>query len=238
MPSGFERDVLLLVAGIEMDSDLAGLCAGASGNGQRTWGSFHLALAALPDPHWSALTPVRPLRQWRLIEISDEPVLVTARLRIDERVLHYLAGVNYLDPRLQPLLRPVPESTAMADGQQGIAQDIAAVLEQVRKQLQKLVHVIKAWDIKPADAVEREHALLKIEVEDSRRAELLQIVTAAQARIVDSSGTIWILEVTGDTGSVDSAFNLFADYRVLESIRTGKIALERGTSKVMSSRRK
>ena len=52
------------------------------------------------------------------------------------------------------------------------------VLEQVRKQLQKLVHVIKAWDIKPEDAVEREHALIKMEVEERRRAELLQIITA------------------------------------------------------------
>ena len=77
-----------------------------------------------------------------------------------------------------------------------------AVLEQVRKQLQKLVHVIKAWDIKQAEAVEREHALLKIEVQDKRRAELLQIVAALQARIVDSSASIWILEVTGDTISV------------------------------------
>jgi acetolactate synthase-1/3 small subunit len=81
--------------------------------------------------------------------------------------------------------------------------------------------------------VEREHALLKIEVEDKRRAELLQIITAVQGRIVDSSGSIWILEVTGDTGSVDNAFNLFMDYRILESIRTGKIALERGPSLVM-----
>jgi acetolactate synthase-1/3 small subunit len=107
------------------------------------------------------------------------------------------------------------------------------VLEQVRKQLQKLVHVIKAWDIKQTEAVEREHALLKIEVGDKRRAELLQIITAVQARIVDSSGSIWILEVTGDTGSVDNAFNLFMDYRILESIRTGKIALERGPSRAM-----
>jgi acetolactate synthase I/III small subunit len=103
-----------------------------------------------------------------------------------------------------------------------------SVLEQVRKQLQKLVHVIKAWDIKAGDSVEREHALLKVQVEDRRRAELLQIVTAAQARIIDSSGSIWILEVTGDTVSVDNAFNLFKDYHILESIRTGKIALERG----------
>jgi len=111
------------------------------------------------------------------------------------------------------------------------------VLEQVRKQLQKLIHVIKAWDIKQQDAVEREHALLKIEVEDKRRAELLQIVTAVQARIVDSSGVIWILEVTGDTSSVDNAFNLFKDYRVVESIRTGKIALERGPSRLLTKKR-
>ena len=94
------------------------------------------------------------------------------------------------------------------------------VLEQVRKQLQKLVHVIKAWDIKQSQA-------------DKRRAELMQIITAVQGRIVDSSGSIWILEVTGDTGSVDNAFNLFMDYRILESIRTGKIALERGPSLAM-----
>ncbi len=102
------------------------------------------------------------------------------------------------------------------------------VLEQVRKQLQKLVHVIKAWDIKHEDAVEREHALIKIAINEDRRSELLQIITAAQARIVDSSSSVWILEVTGDTISVDSAFNLFKDFRILESIRTGKIALERG----------
>jgi acetolactate synthase-1/3 small subunit len=85
--------------------------------------------------------------------------------------------------------------------------------------------------------LEREHALLKIEVEDRRRAELLQIVTAVQARIVDSSGAIWILEVTGDTISVDNAFNLFKDYRVVETIRTGKIALERGPGRLLTKKR-
>ncbi len=108
------------------------------------------------------------------------------------------------------------------------------VLEQVRKQLQKLIHVIKAWDIKQDDAVEREHALIKIKLEDVKKHELLQIITAAQARIVDSSGPIWILEVTGDTRSVDNAFNLLNDYNILESIRTGKIAIERETSRFIS----
>ena len=104
------------------------------------------------------------------------------------------------------------------------------VLEQVRKQLQKLVHVIKAWDIKKEKAVEREHALIKLKASAPRRAELLQLITALQARIVDSGGLYWTLEVTGDTSSVDNAFNLLKDYEITESIRTGKIALERGTS--------
>ena len=101
------------------------------------------------------------------------------------------------------------------------------ILEQVRKQLQKLVHVIKAWDIKKEDAVEREHALVKLHVPEAQRSEILQLLTALQIRIVDSHRELWILEVTGDTNAVDNAFNLLAKYDIKESIRTGKIALER-----------
>jgi acetolactate synthase-1/3 small subunit len=85
--------------------------------------------------------------------------------------------------------------------------------------------------------VEREHALIKLEVEERKRAELLEVITAVQARIVDSSGPVWILEVTGEANAVDSAFNLFSHYHVLESIRTGKIALERGHSRMMKGQR-
>jgi acetolactate synthase-1/3 small subunit len=105
------------------------------------------------------------------------------------------------------------------------------VLEQVRKQLQKLIHVIRAWDIKQENCVEREHALIKIKVEDKKRAEILQVITAVQARIIDSTESIWTLEVTGDSSTVESAFNLFKNYPVLESIRTGKLAMERGAGK-------
>ena len=133
--SSFERDVLLLAAGVEMDSELAALCAAAGANGQRAWASFGLALAVLPKPHWSALTPIRPLRQWRLIEIAEESAMSTARLRIDERVLHYLAGVNFIDVRLQPLMRQVAEPAEMADSQVAMARDIVAALEQARAPL-------------------------------------------------------------------------------------------------------
>jgi hypothetical protein len=127
--SDFERDLLLLAAGVEMDAELAALCATAAGNADRSHASFGLALAALPDPHWSALTPVRPLRRWRLVEPVDDSALSTSRLRIDERVLHYLAGVNYMDQRLRPLVRTVPEPGAMADGQRAAADAIVTTLK-------------------------------------------------------------------------------------------------------------
>ena len=103
--SGFERDLLLLCAGAEMDADLARACATAQGDTTRPWVTFGLALAALESPHWSALTPQRPLRRWRLIEIDTHAGLAAGRLRIDERVLHFLVGINELDGRLAHLLR-------------------------------------------------------------------------------------------------------------------------------------
>jgi len=98
--SAFERDVVLLCAGVELDGDFAELCAG----GQPTFG---LALAALPGAHWSALRPDGPLRRWRLVESSPGEPLTTGPLRIDERVLHHLTGVPSLDERLRGLVRPV-----------------------------------------------------------------------------------------------------------------------------------
>jgi hypothetical protein len=103
--SDFERDVLLLCAGVEMDGALAEQCAELDALTGQPGVTFGLALARLADPHWSALTPVRPLRMWRLVEARDERALTTSRVSIDERVMHYLAGVNYLDRRLRALAR-------------------------------------------------------------------------------------------------------------------------------------
>ena len=110
----FERDVLLLCAAVEMDSSLAELCAGSGARRDRGCATFGIALAALEDAHWSALSPARPLRRWRLVEIGDDSSLAASPLRIDERVLHYLAGINILDARLQPLLRPRLTSSLVA----------------------------------------------------------------------------------------------------------------------------
>jgi hypothetical protein len=105
--SPFERDVLLLCAGVELDSGFAARCAAAQGEAGRRAPTFSLALAALPDAHWSALTPAAPLRHWRLIELGSGEGLTASPLRIDERVLHFLAGVETIDDRLSGLVKPL-----------------------------------------------------------------------------------------------------------------------------------
>ena len=125
----FERDVLLLCAGVEMDSRLADSCAAASDTRGRPLVTFGLALARLQDPHWTALIPVRPLRLSRLLDVKDERALTSSQLSIDERVLHYLAGVNYLDLRLGALVRRHAVPTAMADSHAAVVDAILHDLE-------------------------------------------------------------------------------------------------------------
>ncbi|MFJ2609178.1 ATP-binding protein [Streptomyces sp. NPDC087425] len=108
----FERDLVLLTAAQELEPTAAARCAAACGDPERTHPTFSLALAALAEPHWSALTPVAPLRRWRIVELDDETRLTTARLRLDERILHFLLSSPYLDARLHGRLRrtPVPDA--------------------------------------------------------------------------------------------------------------------------------
>jgi hypothetical protein len=128
--SPFERDILLLCAGVELDSSFGRLCGSAQGNSQHTFATFSLALAALPDAHWSALSPGSPLRRWRLIEVSAGDTLTNSPLRIDETVLHYLAGVSHLDSRLEGLVEPVGMPQSLASSQREIAGQIIALWEQ------------------------------------------------------------------------------------------------------------
>ena len=123
--SPFERDVLLLCAGCELEAELAELCRQASGD---TRASFGLALGALPEAHWSALAPAAPLRRWHLIEIEPAESLSTSHLRIDERILHHLAGLSYLDGRLAAVVRPIAPPDTLPDSQMPAADRVADVL--------------------------------------------------------------------------------------------------------------
>ena len=122
----FERNLLLLCAGVELDARFAALCAAAQGDGQRDYPTFSLALAIFADSHWSALTGAAPLRQWRLIELTTGRDLVNSPLRIDERVLHYLMGEFHLDSRLLDLVEPVTVTEDLVYSHWQVAEQIVA----------------------------------------------------------------------------------------------------------------
>ncbi len=114
--SQFERDVLLLCAGPELDAQFA----------PQTTPTFRLALSTLPEAHWSALTSDAPLRRWRLLEVGSGSELTHSPLRIDEPILHYLTGCGYADERLNGYIEPIPALQELVPSQRLIAEQIAA----------------------------------------------------------------------------------------------------------------
>jgi acetolactate synthase-1/3 small subunit len=106
------------------------------------------------------------------------------------------------------------------------------VLEQVTKQLNKLVDVIKVSDIGEDEGVERELALIKVAADVSARTEIIQIADIFRARIVDVAPKSITVEVTGDEAKIQAIEKLLRQFGIKEMARTGKIALMRGPKKV------
>ena len=133
--SRFELELLLLCCAMELDAGVALLCARAQADATRTYPTFALAIALFDAPAWDSLSPERPLRYWRLIEISQpgNSPLTTSALRADERIVSYVKGLNYLDDRLAPLLSPVeiPAGAELPPSQQDVADSIAGRLQQL-----------------------------------------------------------------------------------------------------------
>lgn len=101
-------------------------------------------------------------------------------------------------------------------------------LEQVTKQLFKLIDVLKVTDLTREDSVSRELALLKVNAADSaRRTEILQIVDIFRAKVVDVAENSLMIEITGDEGKVEGLIQLLRPYGIREMARTGTIALLR-----------
>jgi acetolactate synthase-1/3 small subunit len=112
-----------------------------------------------------------------------------------------------------------------------------AQIEQVMKQLNKLIDVIKVSDITENETVERELALIKVSAEPgTSRAEVMQVASIFRAHIVDVGAKTVILQVTGDTEKIDALESLLNQYGVKEMVRTGKIALLRGAKTVKGER--
>ncbi|MGL4611894.1 MAG: ATP-binding protein [Trueperaceae bacterium] len=127
--STFERQVLLLCSAMELDTRTIELCNQAQG---RPYPTFALALILFDTPAWDVLSPERPLRYWRLLEINQPAAqpLITSSLRADERIVNALKGLNYLDDRLTPLLMPLePTRQTLPPSQQRVVETARAYLQ-------------------------------------------------------------------------------------------------------------
>lgn len=105
-----------------------------------------------------------------------------------------------------------------------------AEVEQVRKQWEKVVDVVKVIDITAEPSVARELALIKVKASNANRSEIIQIVDIFRANIIDVAADSLIIEVTGDEDKLDSLCNLLKGFGIREMARTGRLALTRGTS--------
>ena len=130
--SPFERELLLLCAGMELDADFPALCAAAQNDPQQAHPTFGLALAALPAAHWSGLSPDAPLRYWRLLEVGSGSSLISSPLCIDERTLHFLAGVNHLDEHLMGFVQALlpANETLLAPSHRQLVNNVAGIWDQ------------------------------------------------------------------------------------------------------------
>ncbi len=144
--SPFERQVLLLCAGVELDSEIAKLCGQFQGGDRKNYATFSLALAVLPNSHWNAIYPANPLRHWRLLELGNSDGITRSPLRIDERVLHYLTGGQDLDRRLVGLVRSVSVSGELVPSHQILAERLAATWS---GQPNQRLTVVQLWGTDP-----------------------------------------------------------------------------------------
>jgi vesicle-fusing ATPase len=120
--SAFERELLLLAAAVELDGEIAALVASLQGGEQSP--TFGLALAALPDAHWDALAPGSPLRRHALVEPGTGPTLASRPIRIDERVLHAVTGIDAEDERLAGVVRRLDEPAVLAPSQLELSSEL------------------------------------------------------------------------------------------------------------------
>jgi len=101
------------------------------------------------------------------------------------------------------------------------------IMEQIIKQLRKLVNVIKVIDFREVEFVDREMALIKVKAEATTRAEALRIVDIFRGKVVDVSPTSYTIEVTGDEKKIEAIIELLQHLGIIEIVRTGKAAIAR-----------
>ncbi len=102
------------------------------------------------------------------------------------------------------------------------------IVEQITKQLNKLICVIKVSDFQDTSHVEREMALIKVAADERTRGEILNIINIFRAKVIDAGPRSFVIEVTGDEGKITAILDLLKPLGIKEIVRTGKVAVQRG----------
>lgn len=105
-------------------------------------------------------------------------------------------------------------------------------LEQVTKQLNKLINVIKIVELDPAQSVQREHLLIKVRVDNATRSQVIEAVNLFRARVVDVSTDALVIEVTGDSGKTNALLRVLEPYGIKEIAQSGLLAIGRGPKSI------
>lgn len=150
-------------------------------------------------------------------------ILVENKFGVLSRVANLFSGRGYnietlsVAPTLDPSMSMM---TIVTRGDEKI-------IEQIVKQLNKVIDVIKVVDLSEADFVEREMALVKIHTKQEDRAEALRIADIFRGKIVDSTPNTYTIEITGDIKKVEAAISLLQPLGIKEVVRTGRVAIAR-----------
>jgi acetolactate synthase-1/3 small subunit len=111
------------------------------------------------------------------------------------------------------------------------------IMEQIMKQLNKVVEVLKVIDLTETHFLDRETALIKVHTKPEHRDEAIRLAEIFRAKIVDSSANTYTIEITGDVDKVEAMINMLKPLGIKDLVRTGRIAISRETTRTASPRR-
>jgi acetolactate synthase-1/3 small subunit len=150
-------------------------------------------------------------------------VLVENKFGVLTRVAGLFSGRGYNIDTLNVAPTQEPDTSRMTI----VTRGDEATLEQIVKQLNKLVNVLEVHDFREAEFIDRELVLVRVAVDAKSRAEIMQMTDIFRAKIVDVQSRSLTIELTGDEGKIEKFLGLMKTFGVLELSRTGKIALSR-----------
>ena len=150
-------------------------------------------------------------------------VLVENKFGVLTRVAGLFSGRGYNIDTLNVAPTQEPDTSRMTI----VTRGDDATLDQIVKQLNKLVNVLEVHDFREAEFIDRELILVRVAVDAKSRAEIMQMTDIFRAKIVDVQPKSLTIELTGDEGKIEKFLNLMKTFGVLELSRTGKIALAR-----------